>query len=151
MSAISPSTKSKGHLVYRPSAAMTSPSDTILGPLVTTGGNQMPSALADQLFCRTSFLPEPAFDRYLDRVNQTKRPTPFATIRSFPSTVEWGKSACAPAGYQRAQSSVARVLQEDADARKAVDKLSHDLIAQYITEDKAQRAKLEAASQARNS
>ena len=61
--------------------------------MVTAGDNQVPSALADQLFCGDSFLPKPVFDRHLDQVNQTKAVTPFATIRpSPPSTVEWEKS-----------------------------------------------------------
>ena len=85
----------------------------------------MPSMLADPLFCGGSFLPEPVFDRHLDRVNQTKAVTPFANIRPSPSTIEGGKYTSAPAGYQRTQPSAARFLREVANAREAKDKRSH--------------------------
>ena len=78
--------KSEGLQFYRISAVMTSPPDTIMGPFVTTGRNQMPSALADQLFGGTTFLPDYASRRHMDLAKGAKRPILFAIIRSFHST-----------------------------------------------------------------
>ena len=129
---------------------MTSSSDTIMGSFVSVGGNQMPSVLADQLFCGATFLPDSVYRRHLDLVKGTKRPIPFATIRSSHYTAGWEEPPGIATEFQRAQSSVSRALQQDAYAREATDKLSQGLIDQFSDEDTAQRAKLEAASDARS-
>ena len=71
---------------FRSSGYEISPLDTTLGPLLTPKGEQMPSSLAEKIFCGKSFLPQEIIDFQRDHIQSVKPQAPFATIRSSPPT-----------------------------------------------------------------